>query len=198
MNTDPRGTMVQQGNIIRIDNALVEEVVCFTNFNGYILISYAVPQKNQTISIETIRLNLNQNTVVLNASGQRLCPCCIQKGLWINAIFSARMTRSIPPQSNAFLILIQRNPKAPSSTTTGRISFVDVRNSAIYTGNLNNINSQTKDMITEQTSIINRSGRPISLQNLSPGQLVTITHANFQTASIPPQTTAFEIRVLSA
>ena len=51
MNTDPRGTMVQQGNIIRIDNALVEEVVCFTDFNGYISIPYEFPQKNQTISI---------------------------------------------------------------------------------------------------------------------------------------------------
>ena len=28
MNNDPRGTIIQQGNIMRIDNALIEEVFC--------------------------------------------------------------------------------------------------------------------------------------------------------------------------
>mgnify|MGYP000134521378 CR=1 FL=1 len=39
MSNDPRGTIIQQGNIMRIDNALVEEVFCYDNSVGHILIS---------------------------------------------------------------------------------------------------------------------------------------------------------------
>ena len=44
MNNDPRGTIIQQGNVMRIDNALVEDVFCYDNKIGHILVSYAVPR----------------------------------------------------------------------------------------------------------------------------------------------------------
>ena len=31
MNNDPRGTMIQQGNTMRINNGFVEDVSCFNN-----------------------------------------------------------------------------------------------------------------------------------------------------------------------
>lgn len=197
MNTDPRGTIIQQGNFMRINNALVEESVCSNNSNGYIIVSYSIPGANNTVLIENIRLNLNRNTVVLNSNGQRLCLCCINEGMWINAVFSGRMTRSIPPQSNALFITVNRRTTQPPSTiTTDRIASIDTDNRFLYTGNPNNINDQTRFVVTGATTITDGFGRPIRLNMLRPGQMVRITHANFQTASIPPQTTAFNIQVL--
>ncbi|MBO5524338.1 MAG: hypothetical protein J5986_11795 [Roseburia sp.] len=197
MNNDPRGTMTMQGNLMRIENAFVEEAFCSNPANGYLIVSYSQPDENNRNFIQTLRLNLNRNTVVMNTSGQRICLCCIREGMWINALFSSRMTRSIPPQSTAFFILAQRGTAAPPSvTTTGRIAWVDTDNRFLYTGNPGNINTQTRYVITDTTSITNRFGNPIRLSALRPGQTVRITHANFQTASIPPQTTAFDIQLL--
>ena len=42
MDRDPRGTISQQGNVMRIDNAFVEDVVpANRSSNGYLLVSYA-------------------------------------------------------------------------------------------------------------------------------------------------------------
>ena len=111
MNNDPRGSMTQLGNLIFINNALIEEVSCSNDFFSEILISYAV-RENSNISIQTIRLNLNQKTLVLDESGQSICLCCLRPGMWINVIISSQMTRSNPPQANAFLVAIQRSPQA--------------------------------------------------------------------------------------
>lgn len=196
MSNDPRGTMVQQGNIMRIDNALVEETFCFGDSSGYIIVSYAVPGENNTTFIETIRLNYNRNTVIINSFGQNVCPCCLQKGMWVNVTFSPRMTRSIPPQSNALIIVVQRRSQSSSAVTTAPVAYVDPANNFLYTGNPNNINSQTRFVITNTTTITNRFGNPIRLGALRPGQLVRIRHADFMTASIPPQTTAFAVQVV--
>lgn len=197
MANDPRGTIIQQGNLMRINNALVEESFCSNNSNGYIVVSYSVHRANNITMIEHIRLNLNRNTVILNAFGQRLCTCCINEGMWVNAVFSGRMTRSIPPQANAlFITVTQRRPQPPSAVTTDRIAYIDTDNRFLYTGNPNDISDQTRYVITGATTITDRNGRPVRLNNLRPGQMVRITHANFQTASIPPQTTAFHIQIL--
>lgn len=203
MRNDPRGTIITQGNISRINNAFIEEVSCFNNSTGYILVSYSVPERNNTTSIQTLRLNLLRNTTVLNSFGQSMCVCCLQKGMWVNVIFSARMTKSIPPQSNALVVMVQMTPQRPpsppqrpSSVTTGRIVLIDFDNDYLITANPDNINNQTRFNITNETTFTNRSGTPIRFRNLMPGQMVRVTHANFQTASIPPQTTAFNIRQL--
>lgn len=97
MNTNPRGTLVQQGNFRRIDNALVEESSCMNDFNGFLVVSYTVRGANQTPTTQRIRLNVNRNTAILNAFGQRTSLCRIRRGARINAILSSQMTRSIPP-----------------------------------------------------------------------------------------------------
>ena len=196
MSNDPRGTIIQQGNIMRIDNALVEEVFCYDNSVGHILISYAVRDADQVTSIQTLRLNTGRNTVILNMFGRRINACQLRKGMWINAVFSSRMTRSIPPQANAFLIIVKRNPRPQNNTTDGRIASVDPRNRFLITGNPDDINSQIRYTISADTVILNRFGNPIPLRALRPGQMVRITHADFQTASIPPQTAAYRIQII--
>lgn len=196
MNQDVRGIISRHGNLQRVSNALVEDVFYPNKTTGYLVVSHAVPGPRQTTSIQNLRLNVNRSTAILNTFGQRVCLCNIRAGMWIDAIFSSVMTRSIPPQTNAFLILIRQNISPATEITTDRIAFLDRRQRFLYTGNPNDINSQTRFVISDTTSITDRSGRPISFQSLRPGQLVTITHANFQTASIPPQTTAFHVQLV--
>lgn len=196
MNNDTRGTMVRQGNFLRIDNALVEEVSFSGRNSGYILISYSVPRPGGMTSIELLRLNVMGRTIILGPLGLPMCFCDIRQGMWVDAVFSPLLTRSNPPQSNAFMITARRPPLPPSNTTTERIVRVDANNRLLYTGIPGDINSQTRFVITDSTVIQNRNGFPIGLRSLRPGQLVRITHASFQTASIPPQTTAYHVPVL--
>lgn len=198
MSNDPRGTMTRQGNLMQIHNGFVEEVSCLNHTNGYIIISYSVPEENDMTSIQSIRLNLSRNTAVTDISGQRISICCLRPGMWVNAVFSSRMTRSIPPQSSAYLIAVQPNaqlPQRPSSTTTGRIVLIDSDNRFFVTAGVNS-DSEIRFNVSDTTSFTNRFGMPIRFRDLRPNQIVRVNHADFMTASIPPQTTAFDVRVM--
>lgn len=196
-SADNRGTITQNGSILQVENALVEEVVTTGRNAGHIIISYAVPRRNGGTSIELFRLNVSSNTIILNSLGLPTNLSEIRKGMWIDARFSPLITRSNPPQSNAFLIRVRRQVQPPaSSVTTDRVASVDVVNGFLYTGDPRNINRQTRFVVTNSTAILDRNGNPISLWAIRPGQMVRITHANFQTASIPPQTTAFSIQLV--
>jgi len=105
------------------------------------------------------------------------------------------MTRSIPPQSNAFRITVV-GENEPSNVTVGRVLSTDINNNFLYTGRANSISSIMRFVITDATRILDRRGNRISLRNLRPGQTVRVEHATFQTASIPPQTTAFNVQII--
>lgn len=190
------GSIVSQGNVLRINNAFVEEVSCDRRNTGYLIISYAVPRQGGITTVERLRLNVSNNTVILNSFRLPVRLCDIRRGMRIDTTFSSRMTRSIPPQANVFTIVVRRPVQPTTNVTTGRVVWVDANNNLLFTGSLNNINRLTRFVVTNSTVILNRNGIPVSLRSLRPGQLVRITHANFQTASIPPQTTAFRIQVL--
>jgi hypothetical protein len=188
--------MTQQGGVMRIDNGLIENVSVTNCSSGFFIVSYAVPRPNRMTSIETIQLNVTRNTAIINSRGLPISFCDLRQGMWVDTLFSPVMTRSIPPQSNAFFVAARREPHATLSVTTARIALVDQKNSFIYTGQLNNINSLVRYNVTRQTSILDRNGNPASLRSLRPGQMVRITHASFKTLSIPPQTTAYHIQMI--
>lgn len=196
MNNDSRGTITQTGNVMHANNALIEEVVLQNNNTGYILISYASRGQNQMTFINLLRLNVNRNTVVLDSMGRTMCVCNLRRGMWVDAVFSPAMTRSIPPQSNAFLISARRDPMPATSVTVAPIASVDPARRSFNTGRPNNINTQTRFILSDDALIRDRSGNRIPLSALRPGQIVMILHANFQTASIPPQTTAYYVQLL--
>lgn len=189
-----RGTLFQLGNAMQVENALAEEVSVTNNTTGYIIISYTDGSANGAESLQYLRLNVNNNTGIVNLAGGCNCLSDIREGMWIDAIFSPQMTRSIPPQSNAFLILARRGLPASTETTTARI--LNIGENAILAGNPRNMHNQTLFLVTEHTVVRNRMGNPIALSNLRPGQMIRVTHSNAQTASIPPQTTAFFMQVL--
>lgn len=188
--------IVSQGNFLRIENAVVDEAVFSSRNTGFLVVSYADRLPSGITTTRQLRLNVNSNTIILNSFRLPMCFCDIRVGMRIDATYSPRMTRSIPPQANAFMIVTRRQAQPQTNTTRARVLWVDAVNNRLYTGLPNNINRQTIYLITNSTVILNRNGIPIRLRDLRPGQLVQITHANFQTASIPPQTTAFRIQVL--
>lgn len=196
MNPNPIEAILSLENVARINNAVIEEVSCQGSQRS-ILISYSTSQRNPISRPQSLRLNITPRTIILNSSGENVNACSLSKGTRISTVFSANMTRSIPPQSNALLILVHGFSQSPApAITTGRISSIDTRNRILYTGNPNNPSSQTRFIITDDTLITNRQGLPIPLSLLRTGQMVRITHSAAQTASIPPQTTAYRIQVL--
>ncbi len=71
------------------------------------------------------------------------------------------MTRSIPPQANAFLVTVLRSPRPSSSVTIGRIIMIDFDNNFLITEDPDNSDNQMKFIITNTTSFTSRFGAPI-------------------------------------
>lgn len=86
-----RGTISQVGSILRIENALVEDVFTSNSRTGYVLVSYAAPGRNEMINIELLQLNVDWDTILINQFGDSISLCTVRKGMWINAEFSAAM-----------------------------------------------------------------------------------------------------------
>ena len=144
---------------------------------------------------QTVRLAIDSNTIVLNTNGAPIRASSLSEGIIINAVYSSAMTRSIPPQAAAYFITVVR--RVPAETvTTGRILEVDRINRSFTTIGDCDPSSIIRFNASENTVFHDRSGRLINFNRLNPGMRVQVRHANFMTASIPPQTTAFEVRML--
>ncbi len=180
--------------VISVINALIKGVMVISPTSGYVTIMYSGISDNGMRTMNTVRLNVNEDTVILDQFGQSLLIQDLEVGMMVAAEFSAVMTRSIPPQSNAYSIIV-RPRRIAVVTLTDRVASVDLMNGYLYTGNPYDISDQIRFVITDATIIEDRNGERISLSDISPGQLVRVEHANFQTLSIPPQTTAFLVQV---
>lgn len=191
----PQRLTIQNRNILHIDNALIEKVVTNNGPGGYILISYNVKDQNNQQHNNILRLNIARDTLIMNQFGEPLALSNLKKGMRIDADFSPAMTRSIPPQSRAFRIMI-RAEEPSIKVTKDRVVSIDTENNFLYTGNPNDISDQIRFVITNATIILDQKGNRIRLNSIPPGQLIKIEHAVFQTTSIPPQTTAFRIKLL--
>lgn len=195
-NAYDSGALTQSGDIMQIEHALVEDVFTPNSRTGYILISFATPGDNDMIFVELLRLNINWNTVLINQYHESISLCSVRRGMFVDATFSAHLTNTTPPQSDAYQVVTLVEISA-ISVTTDRIVSVDADNGILYTGDPNNINDQIRFVLSDSAQILDPAENQVDLQTLQPGQLVRIEHANFMTASIPPQTTAFFIQILS-
>ena len=146
-------------------------------------------------SSDSVRLVVNQETVIRDERGRNIRANELQRGMIVDASFSSVMTRSIPPQSQAFYIQISRRSNQ-NETTIGRIIEVNTRNNFILVLRNQNIASTIRFNISPSTTIFDFLGRRTPLSSLRPGIRVRVEHASFMTASIPPQTTAFSIRMI--
>lgn len=85
---------------------------------------------------------------------------------------------------------------SPDNITIGRIIDVnrEYRNFTVVAGR--NLSSTIRFNVPMRARILDIFGRPMDFARLMPGWRVQVRHASFMTASIPPQTTAFEVRVI--
>lgn len=181
-------------NVLTILDATIERI--FTSGNtGYVLISYITVDPNFAVHKSFITLVVGPGTIILGPFGEKAPFSALRPGLMIYADFSAAMTYSIPPQARAFRIIISYK-NLVFNGRMDRVLEVDVKNRILYTGRADDILSQMKFVITDSTQILDMEGKIIGLEDLKVGQLIRIAYANFATASIPPQTTAFRINVL--
>lgn len=79
--------------------------------------------------------------------------------------------------------------------TVGVILDVNRQNRSFTTISNGNPFSIIQFNVPNNAFIFDRFGRPLDFNRLTSGMRVWVRHANFMTFSIPPQTTAYEIRV---
>lgn len=194
-NFTPQDMLTPGDNVISVENALIEEVFTDSSTSGYLLISYGIADQNNQLYINQIRLNVGRNTIIRSENGEPLLLNDLQEGMRINAEFSAAMTRSIPPQSQAFRIVVL-NEETQIAISFDRVVSVDTINGFLLTGNSYDLYDQMIFTISDSTIILNQNDIPIPLEAIQSGQLVRVEHAIFQTMSIPPQSPAYLIKVL--
>ena len=178
---------------ISVTNALIEDVSFDRNVR-LITISYGNCPTCRRGNQQVV-LVINRDTVIRSENGAPMPARELEVGMVIDATFSSAMTRSIPPQAQAFRIRVVNRPQA-FETTTGRIVDTNFRNQTITTISNQNPSSVILFHITPETVILNPAGRTVPFSRLVPGLRVRIQHATFMTASIPPQTTAFVIQIM--
>lgn len=179
--------------VTNITNAVIQDI---TSERGttFVTITYTSRQGNQR-NEQTLRLVVRPRTIILNANGSPVTANALREGMTINAAVSSAFTRSVPPQTVAYLIRI-RGRQRPDDITIGNILDVDRNNRSFTTISDRDFSTIIRFNVPDNAMIFDRMGRPINFSRLTPGMRVRVRHANFKTASIPPQTTAFEVRVL--
>lgn len=180
-------------SIMNISNAIIDDISSDRG-STFVTITYSDRVNNRRTE-QTVRLVVGRNTTILDENGNFVPPGTLTPGMIVNATFSSAMTRSIPPQAAAYLIRIVRRP-IPDNIITGRILEIDRDNRSFTTISDGNRPSVTRFNVPRNTPIFDRNGRTMNFSRLIPGMRVRVRHASFMTASIPPQTTAFEVRVL--
>ena len=178
--------------VMHVSNAIIDDISADENVT-YVTISY-MEHTNRRPTNRTIRLVVGRTPTILNEMGNFIPVSDLEPGMIVNATFSSAMTRSNPPQAVAFLIRIVRS--LPDYTVIGNIWEIDRENRTITTIQGQNRNSIIRFNVPQDTPIFDRNGAAMNFNGLMPGMRVKVRHAEFMTLSIPPQTTAFEIRVL--
>lgn len=195
--TAQRNNMGDRNNTISVDDAVIQSVRR-SQGNGYVTIQYPVSGRNMMTYIQVVTLITGRNTRMRNQFGNPIGLRDLREGMVVSARFSSMMTRSQPPQSRASSITVVQENES-SIIEEGRVLEVESSRGFNYllTGQEDNIYSQMRYTITNATLIRDRRGNPIPLRSIRPGQLVRIERASFQTMSIPPQTTALTVQVIS-
>ncbi len=183
--------------VIGAKNALIENV-SVSGRTGHVTISYEIEDRNQIVLMHVLTLITDTETRIADQFGKRIGVRELRRGMVVNARFSAAMTRSIPPQARAFNITVVKNEKS-SLIDEGRVIrvFEEGRFGYILTGVPNDPNRQMRYSVSRRTQLRDNDGKRITLGAIRPGQIVRIERASFQTASIPPQTSALTVQILS-
>jgi len=185
---------------IAVENALIEDTFT-SNRTGFVTISYLVTDLNRRRHMRVVTLIIGNNTRIRDQFGNRIGFRDLRPGMVVNTSFSADMTRSIPPQARAFSIEVVKE-SLQSVVERGLVISVDMSRDfgtigSILTGIPNVPRRQMRYVISDTTKLRDRRGNPITLRAIRPGHIVRIEREPFQTLSIPPQTTALTVQIIS-
>ena len=84
MANDSLGSIITQGNFLRIDNAFVDEVSSSGRNTGFIIISYSVPWQSGVTTVQQLRLNVNNNTAIMNSFRMPIRLSDIRRGMRVD------------------------------------------------------------------------------------------------------------------
>lgn len=185
---------IEKRDVIRRNGAVIENI-SMNNRSGNVTISYGVMGDFRMIHKEIVVLIVNQNTIIRNRFGQNMSLRELRVGMIVDVEYSSAMTRSIPPQAVAYSITVVGAVEI-LNVKIDRVISVDLNNDFFVTGEENDMYTQMRFVVTDSTIIRDARGNQISLSDLRIGSKVRVEHASFQTASIPPQTTAYNVQVL--
>lgn len=177
---------------IRVTDALIQSV---TTDRGTTFVTIEYDDCPACRNRMQVTLVVTRNTMIRDERGRTLPARDLEAGMVIDATFSQTMTRSIPPQTQAFQIRVKKRQPV-FATTTGRILDVNSQEQFIRITGDTNRPSLLRFNITPMTQILDPIGRQIPLSNLFPGLRVRVEHATFMTASLPPQSPAFVIQIV--
>lgn len=180
-------------SIINISDAIIEDIS--RDGSSTLVTIFYTDCANCRPMDQTIRLVVGRNTLIFDEAGNTIPASDLRTGMTINAAFSSAMTRSIPPQAAAFMIRVVGRP-INDNVTVGRILEINRQNRWFTTISDGRLSSIIRFNVPMNTRIFDIAGRPMDFSRLVPGLRVRVRHASFMTASIPPQTTAFEVRVI--
>jgi len=182
----------QLPNVRNISNGRID-AISYDNATAYITVSYSDCITCQRVQ-QTIRLVADNRTRIFDENGRPIPVTALRTCMTIDASFSSAATRSIPPQTAAYMIRIVRRNRI-AMTTTGLITDINRQNRSFITISNGNPVSVTQFNVPESALIFDRFGRPTDFNALRQGMRVTVRHASFMTPSIPPQTTAYEVQI---
>lgn len=180
-------------SVNHISDGIIDEISVYRG-STLITVTYQEGVGNRKIE-QAIRLVTGPCTIVLNEKGRNASIEELREGMIVDAAFSVTMTKSIPPQAEAYMIRITGNNR-PEDVTSGTILSIERADGSFTLISDKELSYVIRFLVPEHARIWNRFGRPMAFSGLKPGMRVSVSHANYMTASIPPQTTAFEIRVI--
>ena len=186
-------TVIPVQDVMRVSNAVIQNI-SYDRDTAYVTIAYNNCQRCSSPEM-LVTLVVSGNTILLDEKGKLITPEELQTGMVVHATFSTNMTRSNPPQAQAYRIRIASRPEV-GNVTIGRIINIDTRNQFFITMSDGNPATMIRFNVSPNTVVLDSIGRQISFSRLVPGLLVSVQHASFLTASIPPQTTAFVVQIM--
>lgn len=145
-----------------------------------------------------VALNITEDTVIEDKDGNAVEASEIGKGDIVYAEFSAVMTKSLPPQSNAIKIQVlekaEQDQEAAESRYYGKVSKID-ENTLYMDGE--DMDAKLVIHISDETELKNEKGENISLADIKENTYLDVLTSPAYTASLPPQTNAVSVSVLS-
>lgn len=180
---------------LRIRRAKITSIE-FERRRAYITIVYR-ETNNHPRTRQRVVLVTSMDTRILDEDRNMIRARELRVGMIINAVVSTQFTRSNPPQTAAYRIVVKKDVEEVL-TSEGYVLFVDNKSSELVL--LQFKEDQSYDLsifaITNQTQIYNTRNQLIDLDDLRRGMQVVIEHSSFETKQFPPRAIAYKISQL--